>query len=250
MKKNNMMRVASALLVAVLLTSSVISGTFAKYVTSGNAGGSARVAKWGVTFTAQSDLFKKTYNTDDKNYNSMVLSVESSDDKNVVAPGTTGTGYSFTTNGTPEVSYKVNFEQTKGTTPETVFLKNGAEEYYPVVFTMEFNGKKVTSDTQDIATILNTVKNFTYYFDVNDKGDGKYYVSDDGGTTWTEQATAPALEISWAWDFDDAEGKGTNDTKDTALGNLAAGMDVEGSTEADYNLNVAFDITATATQID
>lgn len=248
MKKNNMMRVASALLVAVLLTSSVISGTFAKYVASGNAGGSARVAKWGVTFTAQSDLFKQSYKTDDGNYNtSMQLSVKSSNDKNVVAPGTTGTGYSFTTSGTPEVSYKVNFAQTENTTAETIFLKDTTETYYPVVFTLEFNGEEF--DVDGIDDIFEAVEDCTYYFNVTD---GKYYVSTDGGANWSAaQDAAPALELSWAWDFDD-NGAGTNDTKDTALGNLAAGMAVDGYTVdgTDYNLDVAFDITATATQID
>ena len=52
MKKNYSMRIASMLLVLVLLTTCVISGTFAKYVTSGSATEQARVAKWGVEFSA------------------------------------------------------------------------------------------------------------------------------------------------------------------------------------------------------
>ena len=43
MKKNKMMRLASFLLIAVLLTTSVISGTFAKYVTTDAQWDSARV---------------------------------------------------------------------------------------------------------------------------------------------------------------------------------------------------------------
>ena len=45
MKKNRMMRVASALLVAVLLTTCAISGTFAKYITAEDATDSAAQAK-------------------------------------------------------------------------------------------------------------------------------------------------------------------------------------------------------------
>ena len=52
MKRNKMMRIASVLLVAVLLSTCVISGTFAKYTTSNSATDSARVAKWGVIITA------------------------------------------------------------------------------------------------------------------------------------------------------------------------------------------------------
>lgn len=55
MKKNKTMRAASALLVAALLSTSIISGTFAKYTTGASAQDSARVAKWGVVVTATGD---------------------------------------------------------------------------------------------------------------------------------------------------------------------------------------------------
>ena len=64
MKKNRMMRLASILLVCVLLTTSVISGTFAKYTTSANSEDKARVAKWGFDNAASidiTDLFANTY---------------------------------------------------------------------------------------------------------------------------------------------------------------------------------------------
>ena len=48
MKKNVMMRLASFLLVAVLISTSAISGTYAKYVTTAEGKETARVAKWGV----------------------------------------------------------------------------------------------------------------------------------------------------------------------------------------------------------
>ena len=54
-----MMRVASALLVAVLLSTCAISGTFAKYVTEGSGSDTARVAKFGVTVTATEICSKK-----------------------------------------------------------------------------------------------------------------------------------------------------------------------------------------------
>ena len=50
MKKNVMMRVASALLVAVLMTTCAISGTFAKYTSSKTDSDSARVAVWGLGY--------------------------------------------------------------------------------------------------------------------------------------------------------------------------------------------------------
>ena len=57
MRKNKMMRTASGLLVATLLTTSVISGTFAKYTTEETGSDSARVAKFGVEITARGTMF-------------------------------------------------------------------------------------------------------------------------------------------------------------------------------------------------
>ena len=48
MKKNMMMRLASVLLVATLLSTCAISGTFAKYTSSATATDTAHVAKWDV----------------------------------------------------------------------------------------------------------------------------------------------------------------------------------------------------------
>ena len=52
MKKNKLMRAASILLVATLISTCAISGTFAKYVTTGSATNTARVAKWGVELSS------------------------------------------------------------------------------------------------------------------------------------------------------------------------------------------------------
>lgn len=54
MRKINkiMMMTVAILLSLVLITSSVVSGTLAKYTTSSSTSDSARVAKWGVTVEA------------------------------------------------------------------------------------------------------------------------------------------------------------------------------------------------------
>ena len=46
MKRNIMMRLASILLVAVLMTTGAVSGTFAKYTSQATASDSVTVAKW------------------------------------------------------------------------------------------------------------------------------------------------------------------------------------------------------------
>ena len=102
MKKNVMMRVASALLVAVLMTTCAISGTFAKYTTTNTGSDLARVAKWGFgTSEIQVDMF-------DGNYNEGKVAA----DTNVVAPGTSKTAtITFApTGGNPEVAYTFTAE--------------------------------------------------------------------------------------------------------------------------------------------
>ena len=120
MKKNRMMRLASVLLIMTLLSTSVISGTFAKYTTTGSASDGARVAKWGVNFDIEGGpLFSQDYATDDTvNFSSMTLSVNSENTDNVVAPGTEGKAVTFRITGKPEVSYKVDYEL--GVDSETV----------------------------------------------------------------------------------------------------------------------------------
>lgn len=123
MRKNKMMRAASALLVAVLLTTSTISGTFAKYVTTNTATDTARVAKWGVELQVQGNLFGEAYRDDiivDEG-SGVKFEVEASDTldingeaglDDVVAPGTKNEqGFTFSINGTPEVAGQIRIDK-------------------------------------------------------------------------------------------------------------------------------------------
>lgn len=245
MKKNVMMRVASILLVLVLMSTSAISGTFAKYVSEAEAGATARVAKWGVEFVTHSDdLFKPQYN-----YKAVPTgvsadySVEANTD--VVAPGTSGTGYNFTTKhpmGDPEVSYAVTFDVKD--TAKTVYLKDGSGTYYPIQYTLILGATKVVEKSTDLSAVIAALEACQYMFDVDNK---QYYISTDGGLSWTAYAGIPTLDLSWEWTFevDDA-----TDVKDTKLGNLAAGYTLAQVGADDVNLEIVFDIVATATQID
>lgn len=96
MKRNKMMRVASTLLVAVMLTTCVISGTYAKYTSEKTASDVARVAKWqilvndndlyveseNVTF----DLFETVKDTGLVTENEVAVV----DGESIIAPGTSG----------------------------------------------------------------------------------------------------------------------------------------------------------------
>lgn len=129
MKKNRMMRLASTMLVAVLITTSTISGTFAKYVTSDSGEDSARVAKWGITVTATGSLYGEKYAADTSKITASeeesVVSVwgkQATDLNKVVAPGTqSDEGFHFDLNGRPEVDALVTVDMEH----QNIFLAKG-----------------------------------------------------------------------------------------------------------------------------
>ena len=92
MKKNKMMRIAGGLLIAVLLTTSIISGTFAKYVTTGSAADEARVARFGVTVTGSGSLFAKNYYSVKSGSSNNAAPDGTADDDNVVLTVESQTG--------------------------------------------------------------------------------------------------------------------------------------------------------------
>lgn len=135
MKKNRMMRLASILLVCVLLSTSVISGTFAKYTTVDSAKDSAKVAKWGVTALVSGSLFGENYfpnsttATADEIAAEAKQSVDSNNRGNIVAPGAkSDEGLKLAISGTPEVANKVTVApvyQDGATGFKTIFLGTG-----------------------------------------------------------------------------------------------------------------------------
>ncbi len=121
MRTNKMMRMASVLTVLCLLSSCIISGTYAKYVTAENASDTARVAKWGVALQVEGDLYGAYYvgGEDEDSHiptatsddDSITVAKNSSSEDNVVAPGTQNdSGFSFQLTGTPEVSSQITVE--------------------------------------------------------------------------------------------------------------------------------------------
>lgn len=220
MKKNKMMRLASVLLVAVILTTCAISGTFAKYVTSGNGSDTARVAKFGVTVTGTADTFKETYAKDNTGFTLDANTVVSTE--KVVAPGTSGSMAAFTITGTPEVAVRVSFAGTLELGDKWV---DSASTYYcPIEITVgdtTYKGKDYTS-ADEFETAVND-KIATY---------SKDYAA--GTDLSTISANTPA--VSWKWAFE-----GNDDVKDTYLGDQAA---------AGNAATISLDVTATVTQID
>ena len=203
MKKNKMMRAASGLLIATLLTTSVISGTFAKYTTQDSASDTARVAKFGVTVTATSDsMFSNTYGKTDNTYTVGDNTVVGEGSAKVVAPGTSGTLTQVTLSGTPEVAVRVTNEATVELGDNWVV--NTTEYYCPLEVT-------VGTDTLKGTTYSNADE-----FESAIKAKIDAYTADYAPGTNLNVETSAAPVVSWKWAF-----AGNNDQKDTALGNAA-----------------------------
>lgn len=208
MKKNKMMRAASGLLVATLLTTCVISGTFAKYTTESGGSDTARVAKFGVTITANGDTFAKEYATDDSTVSGTIAkSVISTDDKNVVAPGTSGTLVASTINGTPEVAVNVKRE---AELTLTGWEDEDSHYYCPIIITVdgtEYAGVNYSSITEFKAAVEGAIQ-----------GDSHDYAP---GTDLSGIA-GDTFDVTWKWPFD-----GGDDAKDTALGNQGTASTIQ-----------------------
>ena len=205
MKKNVMMRVASALLVAVLMTTCAISGTFAKYTTTQTGSDSARVAKWGVVITANGEMF--TTSEDGATLGAQtVLSAGPVDGiEDVVAPGMKGNLHASTISGSPEVAVEVKYEASLTLTGWEV----NSAYYCPLDITVGATTFKGL-DYSDAATFAADVEAAI------DAYTAKYAAG-------TNLSTAAAPVVSWAWAFEVAG----NDAKDTALGDAADPATVE-----------------------
>ena len=226
MKKNRMMRLASVLLVAVLMTTCTISGTFAKYVTSAGSSDSARVAKFGVTITANGKTFAEAYDTENEKVASTVVSATyDTDDTHLVAPGTSGDMAKMVLSGTPEVDVKVTYVGTFDLSDN--WVDSNGDYYCPLEITIK-------GETTETVKGLNYSSVTAFEDAVKAKIDGyskTYQANTDLSTKGSE-----SLGISWTWAFE-----GNDDVKDTFLGDQAA---------AGNAATVILSVVTTVTQID
>ena len=220
------MRAASGLLVAVLLTTCVISGTFAKYTTKSTGEDSARVATWGFNDKSSitlKGLFKTAY----KNGEDAETVKSNNTDANVIAPGTTNSAeFKFDYTGTtkkPEVAYTF----------------------------------KVSTDGSNCDESIQNNKNIVWSLD------GTEFATDESGTSWNKLCKAiEALAgestgtkeykpgelpeafnngnnqkhtVAWKWVYNTSDAA---DEEDTKMGNATDLADV------------ILKITITATQVD
>ena len=235
-KKNWTLRAAVLMFALVLITSCFVGGTFAKYVTSGSGTDSARVAKFGVTVTANGTMFAKEYATDDQTVVGTIAKSVISTDK-VVAPGTESNGdfVAATVTGTPEVAVRVSYKLDTATLQLENWKDGDGKFYCPLVFKVKtpdgntvISGMEFQTAEAMKAALVNAVAAYT-----------KDYAP---GTDLSGKA-AETLAISWEWPFEtgtDAD-KPANNIRDTFLGDEAA---------AGRAATVSLTLATTVTQID
>lgn len=188
MTKNKMMRIAAALLVTVLLSTCVISGTFAKYTTDISASDTAIVARFAVKAfgvdgvandTATVDIFNTVYD---------------------LAPDT-----DFTLDGTDDED-----------------VKNATAGEAPIIAPGTWGKFAYTLKNESDVTVAYAVD-----YTVNEAGvplqwsvDGTTWAEDLADVTATSMAigsTEVTLTIYWKWAFEQTD-VSTGDTTDTTLG--------------------------------
>lgn len=269
MKKNNaLMRASGILLVLTLGTSCFVGGTFAKYVSEDRGADTARVAKWGVEVEVAGDAFNTQYGKDDVSAAEAVgtYTVISSNEDNVVAPGTKGSfgGYdeheplpALTITGEPEVAVNVN-------TDATVTLNNWVDAddstgfYCPLVFTIKSGDKTETVCGLHYSATNGGMNSFKAAIEkaIEETINGDYPAN--------KQLEDLDLVITWEWPFENSDHSGhendeaagafteedtrshmydQTDDKDTYLGDEAA-------KDGGSIPTIQLDITTTVTQID
>lgn len=221
MKQNKIFRLSAILLVLTLLSTCVISGTFAKYTTAKSVEDSARVAKWGVTVSAETFVDDQLEANLSASEEGIVVDATSE----LLAPGTGIELASIEITGTPDVAVQVTYSATL----ELVGWKVEGVDYVPIVFVI--NGNPVTGSTmtelkENVETVINA------------------YTKGYAAGTNLSTKTSDELTVSCYWLFEtgaDQAAKDANSVKDTKLGNAAAA-----GSPASFNLT----ITCTVTQVD
>ncbi len=207
MKKNTMMRLAAVMLMCVLLTTSVVGGTFAKYVTSETGTDSARVAKWGVTIQANGTTFAEKYNDGPDAAGTQVVS-----DVKVVAPGTNGTMAKMALSGKPEVKVRVTYDATLDLDGWNLY---GGGEYCPIIITVgatkyglesiyasDASVEKCTNIAELESTVVGAIAAYNAVYAANQD---------------LSAAAVKTPHVSWQWPYENG-----HDSADTYLGNQAS----------------------------
>lgn len=218
-KKNKKSRGLAVLAGLASITACLMAGTLARYTVSGQAEGTARVAKFGVEISVTDNTaFATNYvpSADGATKAGVEAKVNSSNGDNLVAPGTGEyETLTFAITGRPEVEVCVEAQMLD---KKDVYLKAGsykdyttdldkanftlANDYYPVKFAL-------TKAGVDSPVATGTLDDINNYLKTNVAKN-----SCDPNTEINE-----TYSISWKYAL---EGNSTENQADTLLGNLSA----------------------------
>lgn len=240
-KKNWTLRAAVLMLALVLITSCFVGGTFAKYVTGGEAADIARVAKWGVSITAHAtgDIFAGEYDAIAGQDNTVIAGGE----YKVIAPGTKKDNAALVTlSGKPEVSVKVTYNADNFSLSGNWMGDENNTFYCPLIIKVTGKvGNEVKTETINCVEKTSAEEVETAVKNAVAACSATYGPNTDLSSAAVD---GEGLKISWEWPFEGAANQGQTDAKDTYLGNQAAtatGLDVPA---------IHIPVTATVTQID
>lgn len=220
-KKNLIARLGVLALVFTLVTTTLVSGTYSKYVTQVTGSDTARVAKFafnlsdskgGVAHTQA--VTTGTFNIFDNTDAGVFINTTNigSDGKKLIAPGTTGT-VTFSVSNSSEVKVTQLFAISETNTGNIPVYYTYKTKNYSSILT----GTGIDGNLAALATALTT--------------DSTTLAATNGTA-----GTAATYVIGWTWDFAGIK-TGQADATDTTLG-------IAGSA------TVALNITATVTQSD
>lgn len=225
MKKHNMMRVASALAVVTLLSTSVISGTLAKYTSEKESNtDTTTVAKWEIKAGTNGNLKSISSTTETESFTFNLFDTVkdtatgggnetdiSANDGTIIAPGTWGY-VDLVIENDSEVSAKYSIK-----------LEKTSEDTVPLQYAMKkLDGEAVEETKLSAITLDSNAVNWTSEVTnvkiTEDKSITLNYISGDTKTGNTGNTVT--YRVYWKWDY------GTNTTasenSDTSLGVTAA----------------------------
>ena len=227
--KNRLHILVCLVLMFTLISTCMMTGTLAKYVSTASGTDTARVAKWGFIGINTVDIFSSTY----VNAGTVTTVRAANGTDKVVAPGTSG-GFTFgLASGTSEVATKVTFAVTETNTSAIPIVYSYGGNYYSNVLSgtaylkvpdaTTFTAVTIAGNLAALATVFNTATAVI-----------------PPGTNYTT-ALSGALDWYWAFEQDATNTTGANiatrDAADTTLG--AAGT-----------ATVTLNVTVTAEQVD
>lgn len=195
MKKNKILRLGLLALALTLVTASLVSGTFAKYVTTVNGTGIVTVANWQVEVDGDGGTYEA--GTETGVMQTASFSVLTTTDTGVkgtalVAPGTAGTfALKYKTVGT-EVAHNVKI----------TLVPDGA----------------TTTTIKDLEYLLFSTDSGSTWKNIDEFDGTSGYLHSANYTATSPVDETVTVNVQWKWPFDAVTNAGQDDALDTADG--------------------------------